>query len=106
VPHWGLDAGMLNRLVVMLRRAIDAAGGIEDADDLRKLARAVALLERMARGDRELRYAVDELAEALAGRISAAVLAAQGVEPQQPAALATLVDALALIDGALPPEGS
>jgi len=101
VPHWAIDAAVLDRIIHQLRRAVDAAGGIEDADKLRDAATALALLDQLSSGDVDTRGRVHDAREELVYKISAIMLGFQGAEPPDPALLAALVEALALVEGSL-----
>jgi hypothetical protein len=102
VPRWAIiDAALLDRILNQLRRALDAAGGVEDAERLRDIAAGLALLDQLASDDLGIRGRVHEAREELVNRISAIMLAYQRDEPADPARMVALAEALALIDGTL-----
>jgi hypothetical protein len=99
VPHWAFHGEVLDRILNQLRRAVDAAEGVGDADGLRDVAAALALLDRL--GDHDFRGKVNDVRGELVERIGTIMLRYQSAEPADPAAMVALVEALALIDGTL-----
>jgi hypothetical protein len=101
VPRWAIDAEVLDRITHQLRRALEAAGGVEDADKLRDIAAALALLDQLSIGNQETRGRVHEAREELLNKVSSIMLGYQGAEPADPAQMVALAEALALVDGSL-----
>ena len=111
MPHWDMDAGMLDRIQLELDRAVAPEQEFhpQDARRLVAIGRAIGNLARLAWDDPEFQVRLNETRMRFTSQVTGVLLESRGEagqeRPVDPELLATLTEALVLAAGDPRPWG-
>jgi hypothetical protein len=104
MPHWAIEAALLDRLRHQLDRAMSSDDGVTDAEALKLVGRTIALLAALDTENLEYQARVQQTRQNLDNAVVGALRRLQEYDrPADPAVVLALTEALALAHGALEP---